>query len=60
MFTRVPMIARWPGKIQTGQVNHQPFALWDFLPTLTEIANVVAPEGSFTLVGFSLAIAQFR
>lgn len=22
---RVPMIARWSGKIKPGQVNHQPF-----------------------------------
>lgn len=42
---RVPMIARWSGKIKPGQVNHQPFALWDFLPTATEIAGVDAPEG---------------
>ena len=42
---RVPMIARWSGKIKPGQVNHQPFALWDFLPTATEIAGIAAPEG---------------
>jgi arylsulfatase A-like enzyme len=42
---RVPMIARWSGKIKPGQVNHQPFALWDFLPTATEIAGIDAPEG---------------
>ncbi len=42
---RVPMIAHWPGKIKAGQVNHQPFALWDFLPTLAEIAEAQAPAG---------------
>lgn len=42
---RVPMIARWSGKIKPGQVNNQPFALWDFLPTATEIAGVEPPEG---------------
>ncbi len=42
---RVPMIARWSGKIKPGQTNHQPFALWDFLPTATEIAGIEAPEG---------------
>ncbi len=42
---RVPMIARWSGKIKPGQINHQPFALWDFLPTATEIAGIEAPEG---------------
>lgn len=40
---RVPMIARWPEKIEAGQVNHQPFALWDFLPTATEIAGTQPP-----------------
>lgn len=42
---RVPMIARWPEKIRAGLVNHQPFALWDFLPTATEIAGTQAPTG---------------
>lgn len=42
---RVPMIARWHGRIKPNQVNHQPFALWDFLPTATEIAGINPPEG---------------
>ncbi len=42
---RVPAIPRWSGKIKPGQVNQQPFALWDFLPTAAEIAEVQAPDG---------------
>ncbi|MUL35692.1 arylsulfatase [Gloeocapsopsis dulcis] len=41
---RVPMIARWLGTIQPGEY-HQPYALWDFLPTATEIAGIPTPKG---------------
>jgi arylsulfatase A-like enzyme len=41
---RVPMIARWPGKIKPGQVSDQVWAFWDFLPTAAQIAGVKAPE----------------
>lgn len=36
---RVPMIVRWPGRIQPGQVSRQVWAFWDFLPTVAEIAG---------------------
>ena len=36
---RVPMIVRWTGRIQPGQVNDAPWAFWDFLPTAAEIAG---------------------
>jgi arylsulfatase A len=36
---RVPMIARWPGKIKAGVVSEQPWAYWDFLPTCAELAG---------------------
>jgi arylsulfatase A-like enzyme len=36
---RVPMIARWPGMIQPGQISQQVWAFWDFLPTVAEIAG---------------------
>src|ERR1051326_953733 len=42
--TGEPMIVRWPGKIQPGQVSDQVWAFWDFLPTAAEIAGVKAPE----------------
>lgn len=37
---RVPLIARWPGKIAPGQVSDHPSAFWDFLPTACEIAGI--------------------
>jgi arylsulfatase A-like enzyme len=40
---RVPMIARWPGKIPAGQVSDFTWAAWDFLPTATDIALTKAP-----------------
>lgn len=37
---RVPMIARWPGRIAPGTVSDHPSAGWDFLPTACELAGV--------------------
>ncbi len=42
---RVPLIARWPGKIKAGAVSNHCSAFWDFLPTFTELAGVEAPKG---------------
>lgn len=42
---RVPMIVRWPGKIQAGSVSHHVGYFGDFLPTAAELAGVTAPEG---------------
>jgi arylsulfatase A-like enzyme len=42
---RVPFLARWPGRIPAGTVNHYPCAFWDFLPTAAELAGVPAPKG---------------
>ncbi len=43
---RVPLIARWPGKITAGTLSHHPSAFWDFLPTACEIAGVAAPDST--------------
>lgn len=40
---RVPMIARWPGKIQAGTTSNHVWAFWDFLPTAAELAGVTPP-----------------
>ncbi len=48
---RVPMIARWPGKITPGSVSHLVTAFWDFLPTAAELAGV---ESSFPVDGISV------
>ena len=42
---RVPMIARWPGKIKAGSVNQHVSAFWDFLPTCCELAGVTTQRG---------------
>lgn len=42
---RVPMIARWPARIRGGQTSDFPWAFWDVLPTLAELAGAKAPPG---------------
>jgi arylsulfatase A-like enzyme len=37
---REPMLVRWPGKIAPGRVSHLPWAFWDVLPTMAELAGV--------------------
>ncbi|MCC9605362.1 arylsulfatase [Blastopirellula sp. JC732] len=49
---RVPLVARWPGKIKPGQVSHLPGALWDMMPTIAEVAKTKTPE---KIDGYSLA-----
>ncbi len=42
---RVPLIARWPGRIAPGSGSDHVSAFWDFLPTCCELAGVPAPQG---------------
>lgn len=42
---RVPMIARWPGKIKAGTQTPHLSAFWDCLPTFAELAGAGAPAG---------------
>ena len=42
---RVPLIARWPGRIQPGAVTDHPSAFWDVLPTAVDAAGLTPPEG---------------
>lgn len=37
---RVPMIARWPGRIAPGSTSEHVSAFWDFLPTAAQLAGV--------------------
>jgi arylsulfatase A-like enzyme len=53
---RVPMIARWPGKIPAGRVSDFTWAAWDFLPTATDIALIKPPAG---IDGISVLPALF-
>ena len=41
---RIPMFARWPGKIQPGRVSDLPFYFPDILPTAAEVAGVPPPK----------------
>jgi arylsulfatase A len=42
---RIPMIARWPGRISAGTVSDLPWYFADFLPTATELAGAKTPSG---------------
>ncbi len=48
---RVPLIVRWPGRITPGQLTDHVCALWDFLPTVCDVAEITPPPG---LNGYSL------
>jgi arylsulfatase A-like enzyme len=41
---RVPMVARWPGRIPKGITNDMPWGFWDVLPTFCEIAGINSPK----------------
>jgi arylsulfatase len=41
---RVPMMARWPGKIEPNTTTDHGSAFWDVMPTLAEVAGVSPPD----------------
>ncbi|MEX0612505.1 MAG: arylsulfatase [Pirellulales bacterium] len=41
---RVPLIARWPGRIPAERLSQHVAAFWDVLPTLCEVANLETPN----------------
>jgi uncharacterized sulfatase len=41
---RVPLLARWPGKIPAGHVAHAPAGTIDVLPTVLKLAGVEIPQ----------------
>jgi arylsulfatase A len=49
---RVPLIARYPGHIQAGSVNHHVAAFWDILPTICDLSQIDPPS---SIDGISLA-----
>jgi arylsulfatase A-like enzyme len=49
---RVPMIARWPGKVPAGATSDFVGTFWDVLPMLAELSGAKAPGG---LDGLSFA-----
>lgn len=42
---RVPLIARWPGRIPAGRVSHLPSVMPDLYPTVLQAAGVEPPAG---------------
>jgi arylsulfatase A len=40
---RVPLVARWPGRIPAGSVSDLPSAFWDFLPTFADLTGQDLP-----------------
>jgi arylsulfatase len=42
---RVPMVARWPGRIPAGTVSPHVSAFEDYMPTFAEMAGVKRPAG---------------
>ena len=41
---RVPLIARWPGRIKPDTTTDHISAFWDFLPTACDLAGIAAPK----------------
>ena len=40
---RQAALARWPGTVPSGRVSDEPWAFWDFLPTVAELAGAKIP-----------------
>lgn len=40
---RVPCIARWPGRIPEGHVNHSPAVMMDIFSTVLQAAGIIPP-----------------
>lgn len=53
---RVPMIARWPGKIKPGTTTDLVSAFWDVMPTIADVAGIDPPAG---IDGISFAPTLF-
>ncbi|MEI7729819.1 MAG: arylsulfatase [Verrucomicrobiota bacterium] len=50
---RQAAIARWPGVVPKGRVSDEPWAFWDFLPTVAELTGAKLP-GNASMDGLSL------
>lgn len=57
---RVPMIVSWPTTIKPGQVSDFPWALWDLLPTVADIAVVKAPKAIDGISVYPLLTGQVQ
>lgn len=43
---RVPLVARWPGRIEAGSGTDHVCAFWDFLPTCCDVAGAIPPDNT--------------
>ncbi|WP_298866684.1 arylsulfatase [uncultured Gimesia sp.] len=41
---RVPLIVKWPGKVQAATTSDHISAFWDFLPTACDLAGIKPPQ----------------
>lgn len=41
---RVPLLARWPGRVAPGSVSDLPWAFYDFMATAADAAGLAIPE----------------
>ncbi len=53
---RIPLVARWPGKIKPGSVSDHISAFWDIMPTIAEVTGTKTPDN---IDGISLAPTLF-
>ena len=51
---RIPLIVRWPGKIEAGQTVDSPVSLMDLMPTLMEVVGLEPSKSVGPLDGLSL------
>ena len=42
---RVPLVARWPGRVPAGKTSDHVAAMWDLLPTFAEAGGCELPRG---------------
>ncbi len=54
---RSPSIVRWPGVTPAGSVSNVPWAFWDVLPTLLEMARAPPLPANATIDGRSIVTA---
>lgn len=50
---RVPMIARWPGKIDAGSKSDHISAFWDVMPTLADITGTALSSDGIDGISFA-------
>ncbi|GAB6025835.1 hypothetical protein CHUAL_011817 [Chamberlinius hualienensis] len=56
---RVPAIAWWPGKIESGRVSHEVTRMTDLFPTILDLVGLPEP-GNVTLDGYSILPLLFN